>query len=33
MSDMLKSVGDDVSSDQPAVVDLLKKVRAVAAKH
>ena len=33
MGDMLKSVGDDVSRDQPAVLDLLKKVRSVAAKH
>jgi TRAP-type C4-dicarboxylate transport system substrate-binding protein len=33
MSDLLKSVGDDVSKDQPAVLDLLKKVREVTAKH
>lgn len=33
MSGLLKSVGDDVSKDQPAVLDLLTKVRAVAAKH
>jgi TRAP-type transport system periplasmic protein len=33
MSSLLKSVGDDVSKDQPAVLDLLTKVRAVAAKH
>jgi TRAP-type C4-dicarboxylate transport system substrate-binding protein len=33
MSDLLKSVGDDVSKDQPAVLDELKRVRAVAAKH
>ncbi|MGA7488703.1 MAG: TRAP transporter substrate-binding protein [Xanthobacteraceae bacterium] len=33
MSSLLTSVGDDVSKDQPAVLELLKKVRAVAAKH
>jgi TRAP-type C4-dicarboxylate transport system substrate-binding protein len=33
MASLLKSVGDDVSKDQPPVLDLLKKVRAVAAKH
>jgi TRAP-type C4-dicarboxylate transport system substrate-binding protein len=33
MSDLLKSVGRDVSKDQPAVLDLLNKVSAVAAKH
>jgi TRAP-type C4-dicarboxylate transport system substrate-binding protein len=33
MADLLRSVGDDVSKDQPAVLDTLKKVRAVAAKH
>jgi TRAP-type C4-dicarboxylate transport system substrate-binding protein len=33
MSSLLKSVGDDVSKDQPAVLELLTKVRAVAAKH
>jgi TRAP-type C4-dicarboxylate transport system substrate-binding protein len=33
MADLLRSVGDDVSKDQPAVVELLQKVRAVAAKH
>lgn len=33
MRDLLQSVGDDVSKDQPPVLDLLKKVRAVAAKH
>jgi len=33
MSDLLKSVGEDVSKDQPAVLDLLKKVRVIAAKH
>jgi TRAP-type C4-dicarboxylate transport system substrate-binding protein len=33
MASLLKSVGDDVSKDQPAVLDLLQKVRAVAAKH
>jgi C4-dicarboxylate-binding protein DctP len=33
MASLLQSVGDDVSKDQPAVLDLLKKVRAVAAKH
>jgi TRAP-type C4-dicarboxylate transport system substrate-binding protein len=33
MGDLLKSVGDDVGKDQPAVLDTLKKVRAVAAKH
>jgi TRAP-type transport system periplasmic protein len=33
MSDLLKSVGDDVSKDQPPVLEELKRVRAVAAKH
>jgi hypothetical protein len=33
MGALLKSVGDDVSKDQPAVLELLTKVRAVAAKH
>lgn len=33
MASLLKSVGDDVSKDQPAVLELLQKVRAVAAKH
>jgi len=33
MKTLLASVGDDVSKDQPAVLDMLKKVRAVAAKH
>jgi C4-dicarboxylate-binding protein DctP len=33
MASLLKSVGDDVSKDQPAVLELLKKVRTVAAKH
>jgi TRAP-type C4-dicarboxylate transport system substrate-binding protein len=33
MSTLLRSVADDVSKDQPAVLDMLKKVRAVAAKH
>jgi TRAP-type transport system periplasmic protein len=33
MAELLTSVGDDVSKDQPAVLDMLKRVRAVAAKH
>jgi TRAP-type C4-dicarboxylate transport system substrate-binding protein len=33
MAKLLTSVGDDVSKDQPAVLDMLKRVRAVAAKH
>ena len=33
MATLLQSVGDDVSKDQPAVLETLKKVRAVAAKH
>jgi TRAP-type C4-dicarboxylate transport system substrate-binding protein len=33
MGELLKSVGDDVSKDQPAVLDLLKKVREVTVKH
>ena len=33
MKTLLQSVGDDVSKDQPAVLDMLKRVRAVAAKH
>jgi TRAP-type transport system periplasmic protein len=33
MAELLKSVGDDVSKDQPPVLELLKQVRAVAAKH
>ena len=33
MKTLLASVGDDVSKDQPAVLETLKKVREVAAKH
>ena len=33
MAALLKSVGDDTSKDQPAVLELLQKVRAVATKH
>ena len=33
MKTLLQSVGDDVSKDQPAVLESLKKVRAAAAKH
>ena len=33
MAELLNSVGDDVSKDQPAVNEMLKRVRAVAAKH
>src|SRR4051812_18015331 len=33
MKELLASVGDDVSKDQPAVLEMLKKVREVAAKH
>src|SRR5262249_836259 len=33
MAELLKSVGDDTSKDQPTVIELLKRVRAVAAKH
>jgi TRAP-type transport system periplasmic protein len=33
MADLLKSVGDDVSKEQPDVLALLQKVRTVAAKH
>ncbi len=33
MADLLNSVGDDVSKDQPAVNEMLKRVRAVAAKN
>ena len=33
MADLLKSVGDDVSKDQPAVKEMLTRVRAVAAKN
>lgn len=33
MKTLLQSVGDDVSKGQPAVLDMLKRVRAVAAKH
>jgi TRAP-type C4-dicarboxylate transport system substrate-binding protein len=33
MAELLGSVGDDVTKDQPAVHDMLKRVRAVAAKH
>jgi TRAP-type transport system periplasmic protein len=33
MADLLRSVADDVSKDQPPVIELLQKVRAVAAKH
>jgi TRAP-type C4-dicarboxylate transport system substrate-binding protein len=33
MAELLKSVGDDVSKDQPPVIEMLKRVREVAAKH
>jgi TRAP-type transport system periplasmic protein len=33
MAELLKSVADDTSKDQPGVIELLQKVRAVAAKH
>jgi TRAP-type transport system periplasmic protein len=33
MAELLNSVGDDVSKDQPPVLEMLKRVRAVAAKH
>ena len=33
MKTLLQSVGDDVSKDEPAVLETLNKVRAVAAKH
>ena len=33
MAELLKTVGDDVTKDQPAVNEMLKRVRAVAAKH
>lgn len=33
MAELLKTVGDDVSKDQPPVLEMLQKVRAVAAKH
>ena len=33
MAELLNSVGDDVSKDQPAVNEMLKRVRAVAAKN
>jgi C4-dicarboxylate-binding protein DctP len=33
LADLLKSVGEDVSKDQPAVLEMLKKVQAVAAKN
>ena len=33
MKTLLASVGDDVSKDQPAVLEALQKVRAVAAEH
>ncbi len=33
MAELLNSVGDDVSKDQPAVNEMLKRVRTVAAKH
>jgi len=33
MKELLASVGDDVGKDQPAVLEALQKVRAVAAKH
>jgi TRAP-type C4-dicarboxylate transport system substrate-binding protein len=33
MDALLKTVGEDVSRDQPAVLELLHKVRAVASKH
>jgi TRAP-type C4-dicarboxylate transport system substrate-binding protein len=33
LAELLNSVGDDVSKDQPAVNEMLKRVRAVAAKN
>jgi TRAP-type C4-dicarboxylate transport system substrate-binding protein len=33
MAELLTSVGDDVSKDQPGVIDMLKRMRAVVAKH
>jgi C4-dicarboxylate-binding protein DctP len=33
MAELLKSVGDDTSKDQPDVLALLQRVRAIAAKH
>jgi hypothetical protein len=33
MKELLTSVGDDVSKDQPAVLEELNRVRAIAAKH
>jgi TRAP-type transport system periplasmic protein len=33
LASLLKTVGDEVTKDQPAVHDLLLKIRAVAAKH
>lgn len=33
MAELLSSVGDDVTKDQPAVSEMLKRVRAVAAKN
>lgn len=33
MADLLKTVGDDVTKDQPPVLELLKRVRSVSAKH
>ena len=33
MSDLLKTVGDDVTKDDPPVNEMLKRVRSVAAKH
>jgi hypothetical protein len=33
MAELLNSVGDDVSKDQPAVNEMLKRMRAVAAKN
>jgi hypothetical protein len=33
MADLLNTVGDDVTKDQPAVNDMLKRVRGIAAKN
>jgi hypothetical protein len=33
MKTLLSGVADDVTKDQPAVHDMLVKVRAIAAKH
>jgi TRAP-type C4-dicarboxylate transport system substrate-binding protein len=33
MAELLASVGDDVSKDQPDVIDMLKRMRAVTARH